>query len=124
MLVCTRYKAVIEACSLQPDIDILPQGDQTEIGERVSNNQRNSFGFLFGAFHCLIWSLLISLGLVELHGSSICHHDCAVRMLRWRSQGVGSMVAHFVLCHAGYKMVLPQEARHIHAFNGVICSRL
>uniref|UniRef100_A0A669BW96 ATP-binding cassette, sub-family C (CFTR/MRP), member 8 n=1 Tax=Oreochromis niloticus TaxID=8128 RepID=A0A669BW96_ORENI len=29
-----KYKAVIEACSLQPDIDILPQGDQTEIGER------------------------------------------------------------------------------------------
>nr|XP_057931406.1 ATP-binding cassette sub-family C member 8 isoform X2 [Doryrhamphus excisus] len=29
-----RYKAVMEACSLQPDIDILPQGDQTEIGER------------------------------------------------------------------------------------------
>ncbi|XP_044047833.1 ATP-binding cassette sub-family C member 8 isoform X4 [Siniperca chuatsi] len=29
-----RYEAVIEACSLQPDIDILPQGDQTEIGER------------------------------------------------------------------------------------------
>nr|XP_043892068.1 ATP-binding cassette sub-family C member 8 isoform X1 [Solea senegalensis] len=29
-----RYKAVIEACSLQADIDILPQGDQTEIGER------------------------------------------------------------------------------------------
>ncbi|MEQ2171769.1 hypothetical protein GOODEAATRI_014123, partial [Goodea atripinnis] len=28
------YNAVIEACSLQPDIDILPQGDQTEIGER------------------------------------------------------------------------------------------
>jgi hypothetical protein len=34
--VLSRYKAVIEACSLQPDIDILPQGDQTEIGERVS----------------------------------------------------------------------------------------
>lgn len=31
-----RYKTVTEACSLQPDIDILPQGDQTEIGERVS----------------------------------------------------------------------------------------
>ncbi|XP_056273131.1 ATP-binding cassette sub-family C member 8 [Pseudoliparis swirei] len=29
-----RYEAVIEACSLQPDIDILPQGDQTEVGER------------------------------------------------------------------------------------------
>ncbi|XP_018621028.2 ATP-binding cassette sub-family C member 8 isoform X1 [Scleropages formosus] len=38
-----RYKTVIEACSLQPDIDILPQGDQTEIGERgiiLSGGQR------------------------------------------------------------------------------------
>ncbi|KAK2842032.1 hypothetical protein Q5P01_012232 [Channa striata] len=33
-MIKTRYKTVIEACSLQPDIDILPQGDQTEIGER------------------------------------------------------------------------------------------
>uniref|UniRef100_A0AAX7W5J4 ATP-binding cassette, sub-family C (CFTR/MRP), member 8 n=1 Tax=Astatotilapia calliptera TaxID=8154 RepID=A0AAX7W5J4_ASTCA len=33
-MIKSRYKAVIEACSLQPDIDILPQGDQTEIGER------------------------------------------------------------------------------------------
>ncbi|XP_048401386.1 ATP-binding cassette sub-family C member 8 isoform X5 [Stegostoma tigrinum] len=32
-----RYKTVIDACSLQPDIDILPQGDQTQIGERGIN---------------------------------------------------------------------------------------
>ncbi|XP_037552136.1 ATP-binding cassette sub-family C member 9-like [Nematolebias whitei] len=32
-----RYKAVIDACSLQPDIDLLPYGDQTEIGERGIN---------------------------------------------------------------------------------------
>uniref|UniRef100_UPI00358FFAEC ATP-binding cassette sub-family C member 9-like n=1 Tax=Myxine glutinosa TaxID=7769 RepID=UPI00358FFAEC len=32
-----RYKAVIDTCSLQPDIDILPQGDQTLIGERGVN---------------------------------------------------------------------------------------
>ncbi|EGW12081.1 ATP-binding cassette transporter sub-family C member 8, partial [Cricetulus griseus] len=32
-----RYKKVIEACSLQPDIDILPHGDQTQIGERGIN---------------------------------------------------------------------------------------
>ncbi|CAL8242317.1 unnamed protein product [Merluccius merluccius] len=32
-----RYKVVIEACSLQPDIDLLPFGDQTEIGERGIN---------------------------------------------------------------------------------------
>ncbi|XP_044137449.1 ATP-binding cassette sub-family C member 9 isoform X2 [Bufo gargarizans] len=32
-----RYKAVTEACCLQPDIDLLPFGDQTEIGERGIN---------------------------------------------------------------------------------------
>ncbi|XP_061922297.1 ATP-binding cassette sub-family C member 9 isoform X2 [Entelurus aequoreus] len=32
-----RYKAVIDACSLQLDIDLLPFGDQTEIGERGIN---------------------------------------------------------------------------------------
>uniref|UniRef100_A0A6Q2WXA2 ATP-binding cassette, sub-family C (CFTR/MRP), member 9 n=1 Tax=Esox lucius TaxID=8010 RepID=A0A6Q2WXA2_ESOLU len=32
-----RYKTVIDACSLQPDIDLLPFGDQTEIGERGIN---------------------------------------------------------------------------------------
>ncbi|MED6285822.1 ATP-binding cassette, sub-C (CFTR MRP), member 9, partial [Characodon lateralis] len=36
-LVLFRYKAVIDACSLQPDIDLLPFGDQTEIGERGIN---------------------------------------------------------------------------------------
>ncbi len=33
----TRYNAVIKACSLQPDIDILPAGDSTEIGEKGIN---------------------------------------------------------------------------------------
>ena len=32
-----RFQAVISACSLQPDIDILPAGDQTEIGEKGIN---------------------------------------------------------------------------------------
>uniref|UniRef100_A0A8C7KAS2 ATP-binding cassette, sub-family C (CFTR/MRP), member 9 n=1 Tax=Oncorhynchus kisutch TaxID=8019 RepID=A0A8C7KAS2_ONCKI len=31
------YKTVIDACSLQPDVDLLPFGDQTEIGERGIN---------------------------------------------------------------------------------------
>jgi ABC-type multidrug transport system fused ATPase/permease subunit len=37
------YKKVIEACALQPDLDMLPQGDETEIGERgitVSGGQK------------------------------------------------------------------------------------
>ena len=30
-----KYDKVIEACALKPDIQILPAGDQTEIGEKV-----------------------------------------------------------------------------------------
>ncbi|XP_022080967.1 ATP-binding cassette sub-family C member 9-like isoform X2 [Acanthaster planci] len=32
-----KYQAVVSACSLQPDIDILPARDQTEIGEKGIN---------------------------------------------------------------------------------------
>lgn len=31
------YKKVIEACALEPDFDMLPAGDQTEIGEKGIN---------------------------------------------------------------------------------------
>lgn len=30
-----EYRNVIEACALQQDLEIMPQGDQTEIGEKV-----------------------------------------------------------------------------------------
>ena len=30
------YKIVLEACALIPDLEILPNGDQTEIGEKVA----------------------------------------------------------------------------------------
>ena len=32
---CGRYEHVIGSCSLRPDLEILPAGDLTEIGERV-----------------------------------------------------------------------------------------
>ena len=32
-----RYDAVLEACALKPDLEILPGKDQTEIGEKVSS---------------------------------------------------------------------------------------
>lgn len=31
----TWYQRVLEACALLPDLDILPAGDATEIGEKV-----------------------------------------------------------------------------------------
>lgn len=30
-----KYRKVIEGCCLVPDLDILPGGDRTEIGEKV-----------------------------------------------------------------------------------------
>ena len=39
---CCRYDKVIEACALKPDLEILPGGDQTEIGERVKINIHSS----------------------------------------------------------------------------------
>uniref|UniRef100_A0A8U7PAI6 Multidrug resistance-associated protein 1 n=1 Tax=Corvus moneduloides TaxID=1196302 RepID=A0A8U7PAI6_CORMO len=33
----SRYKRVIEACALLPDVEILPSGDKTEIGEKGVN---------------------------------------------------------------------------------------
>ena len=30
-----RYNQVIDACALRSDLEILPAGDKTEIGERV-----------------------------------------------------------------------------------------
>ena len=35
-----RYKAVISACALEADIELLPAGDLTEIGERGINLSR------------------------------------------------------------------------------------
>jgi len=32
----SRYKTVVEACALKQDLEMLPGGDQTEIGEKVN----------------------------------------------------------------------------------------
>ena len=41
-----RYENVIDSCALRTDLEILPAGDSTEIGERV----RNTFFYLFTLF--------------------------------------------------------------------------
>lgn len=38
-----RYKQVISACALEPDIQVLPAGDMTEIGEKVIRNNNNNW---------------------------------------------------------------------------------
>lgn len=38
-----KYKEVIDTCALGPDLDILPAGDRTEIGEKVKNQEPRYF---------------------------------------------------------------------------------
>ena len=47
-----KYKHVVEACQLKTDFDLLPAGDETEIGEKVNCKLCNNIIFwkwLFGA---------------------------------------------------------------------------
>ena len=38
-----KYESVSEACALKPDLEILPGGDMTEIGEKVTMYSPISF---------------------------------------------------------------------------------
>lgn len=48
------YQQILEACALQPDLEILPAGDETEIGEKVWNWD----GLIFFFFESLIKYLI------------------------------------------------------------------
>ena len=43
----TKYDTILEACALKPDLQILPAGDKTEIGEKVNSIDRSTNGFPF-----------------------------------------------------------------------------
>ncbi|XP_030684715.1 ATP-binding cassette sub-family C member 8 isoform X6 [Nomascus leucogenys] len=70
-----RYKMVIEACSLQPDIDILPHGDQTQIGERginLSGGQRQRISVARALYqHANVVFLIIAMkdGTIQREGT-------------------------------------------------------
>lgn len=40
-----KYRCVLEACALTPDLEVLPGGDMTEIGEKVQK-MRVAFFFI------------------------------------------------------------------------------
>jgi hypothetical protein len=43
----SKYEHILEACALTTDLNVLPGGDLTEIGEKVKLNCRFSCSFLF-----------------------------------------------------------------------------
>ncbi|TWW75636.1 ATP-binding cassette sub-family C member 8 [Takifugu flavidus] len=81
-----RYKAVIEACSLQPDIDILPQGDQTEIGERginLSGGQKQRISVARALYHQTNMVFLDDpFSALDIHLSDHLMQDGILKLLR------------------------------------------
>lgn len=78
-----RYEAVIKACSLEPDLEMLPNGDQTEIGERginLSGGQKARVSLARAAYSETDIVLLDDpLSAVDAHvGKSILEH-CLVQ---------------------------------------------
>lgn len=53
-----EYKNVLEACALNPDLEVLPARDMTEIGEKVKEDSEavTSFSFTVSYFNKLrVW---------------------------------------------------------------------
>ena len=52
-----RYEQVIECCALKPDLQILEDGDATEIGARWVHGffRHQRLSKLFGKGDCLVW---------------------------------------------------------------------
>ncbi|XP_038066901.1 ATP-binding cassette sub-family C member 9-like [Patiria miniata] len=80
-----RYKRVIDACCLKPDIDILPAGDQTEIGEKGINlsggqKQRVSVARAMYANRDII-ILDDPLSALDVHVGRYLFHDGIIKLL-------------------------------------------
>ncbi|XP_073460032.1 ATP-binding cassette sub-family C member 8 isoform X1 [Aquarana catesbeiana] len=81
-----KYKAVIDACSLQPDIDILPHGDQTQIGERginLSGGQRQRISVARALYQqTSVVFLDDPFSALDIHLSDHLMQDGILKMLR------------------------------------------
>ncbi|XP_040265863.1 ATP-binding cassette sub-family C member 8 isoform X2 [Bufo bufo] len=81
-----KYKAVIDACSLQPDIDILPHGDQTQIGERginLSGGQRQRISMARALYQqASVVFLDDPFSALDIHLSDHLMQDGILKMLR------------------------------------------
>lgn len=51
-----RYEHVIDACALKQDLEILPAGDLTEIGERVRKKLLRVLRIIQAAYACAFLS--------------------------------------------------------------------
>ncbi|KAI5461810.1 P-loop containing nucleoside triphosphate hydrolase protein [Mariannaea sp. PMI_226] len=80
-----RYKDVITACALQTDLDILPDGDQTEVGERgvtISGGQKQRLSLARAIYFDADIALLDDpLSAVDTHVGRYIFHNAILGLL-------------------------------------------
>ncbi|XP_072323665.1 ATP-binding cassette sub-family C member 9-like isoform X3 [Scyliorhinus torazame] len=81
-----RFQAVIEACALQPDIDVLPAGRLTEIGEKginLSGGQKQRVSVARALYsRCSVVILDDPLSALDVHVGSHVFHQGIMGMLK------------------------------------------
>lgn len=79
-MVKIRYNQVIEVCALAPDLEILPGGDQTEIGEKginLSGGQKARVSLARAVYQeADVYLLDDPLSAVDVHVSKILFENC------------------------------------------------
>ncbi|XP_022093816.1 ATP-binding cassette sub-family C member 9-like isoform X2 [Acanthaster planci] len=110
-----RYRRVISACALQPDIDMLPAGDQTEIGEKginMSGGQKQRISVARAMYSRRDIVLLDDpLSALDVHvGSHLFQHGIMGNLLKKKKTVI--LVTHQLqyLAHAD-KILLMKEGR-------------
>uniref|UniRef100_A0A8C5HF65 Multidrug resistance-associated protein 9-like n=1 Tax=Gouania willdenowi TaxID=441366 RepID=A0A8C5HF65_GOUWI len=85
----TKYDRVVEVCSLSADLEILPYGDQTEIGERglnLSGGQKQRISLARAVYSNRdIYLLDDPLSAVDAHVGKHIFEECVQRELRGKS---------------------------------------
>ena len=75
-----RYQEVLKACALLPDLDVLPGGDQTEIGEKginLSGGQKARISLARAVYGCAdVYLLDDPLSAVDVHVSKHIFEHC------------------------------------------------
>lgn len=140
-----RYKHVISACALDPDIEVLPAGDLTEIGEKVRKKLFKFWMSLFSymiVFVCKKKDTLIVLFDFKFNGDLEGRTDlwicCSVLTLtikmqniqiwktclsRWSWIFMGTFCFYFILFDI-FDIFWPMPCHTIVIFINLICSRI
>uniref|UniRef100_A0A8C8YRH9 ATP binding cassette subfamily C member 11 n=1 Tax=Prolemur simus TaxID=1328070 RepID=A0A8C8YRH9_PROSS len=82
----TRYLQVLRCCSLNRDLELLPFGDMTEIGERginLSGGQRQRISMARAVYSdCQLYLLDDPLSAVDVHVGKHIFEECIKKMLK------------------------------------------